>query len=197
MPGDIIQGHITNGGLAPNIIHAYASGVFIVRANTRARREVLYKKVKECFEAGARATGSSLKVTFESSYDDHVPNHSLGRPYRLYFNKLGGAIPVAELDIENGRTSASTDQGNISYALPSLHSGFYVQSEVGGHNPAFTKAARTREAHEKAFKTGKALAATAVDVITQEGFLKEIKDEFEQMVKDTGISDNVDSDLAC
>jgi len=31
-----------------------------------------------------------------------------------------------------GRISASTDQGNISYAYPSLHSGFQIESEAGG-----------------------------------------------------------------
>lgn len=136
-----------------------------------------------CFEAGATASGATLKVTFESSYDDHVPNHNLARYYRQHFNSLGGTIPEPDIDIENGRTSASTDQGNVSYALPSIHPGFSIKSEVGPHSPAFTKASRTKDAHKKALLVGKALAATAVEVLTRPGYLQEIKDEFEKTVK--------------
>ena len=41
MPGDVIQGHITDGGLRPNVIHAHAAGTFVVRAPTQARLEDL------------------------------------------------------------------------------------------------------------------------------------------------------------
>lgn len=183
-PGDIIQGHITNGGLAPNIIHAYASGVFVVRASTKARRQVLEKKVKACFEAGALATGATLKITFEGSYDDHVPNLTMGASYRKWFNKLGGEIPIPELDYIAGATNASTDQGNVSYTVPSMNAGFKIVSEggFGPHNPGFTKAARTMEAHEMALRTGKAMAASGMDVLTQEGLLEEIWKEFKENV---------------
>lgn len=187
MPGDIIQGHITDGGLAPNIIHAHAAGVFVVRANTKARREELKKKVEACFQAGAAATGATLKITFEGSYDDHVPNFTMGRSYRHWFNKLGGEIPIPELDVIAGATNASTDQGNVSYAVPSLNAGFRVPSEggFGPHNPGFTEAARTMEAHEMALRTGKAMAASGIDVLVKDGLLEEIRNEFRANVGST------------
>ncbi|KAF2495740.1 hypothetical protein BU16DRAFT_398868 [Lophium mytilinum] len=184
MPGDIIQGHITDGGLAPNIIHAYAAGVFIVRANTRDRLAVLKKKVDSCFEAGAAATGATLKVTFEQSYDDHVPNRALGRSYRHFFNRLGGAIPTADIDEIEHRSMASSDQGNISYAMPSLSPGFWIRPGnigSGPHSPEFTEVSGTREAFELALNVGKGLAATAIDVLTRKGLLDEVKKEFEAM----------------
>jgi metal-dependent amidase/aminoacylase/carboxypeptidase family protein len=182
-PGDIIQGHITHGGTAPNIIHAYAAGIFVVRATDKARLAELKKKVDACFLAGAEATGATLKVTAEMSYDDHTPNHALARSYRHFKNRLGGNIPTPDIDIVDGRSGASTDQGNISYSYPSLHSGFQIISEFGGHNPHFAKAARTEDAHKRALTTGKVLAATAVEVLTRHGYLKEIKDEFEKLTQ--------------
>jgi metal-dependent amidase/aminoacylase/carboxypeptidase family protein len=110
-PGDIIQGMITNGGLRPNIIHAYAAGRFVARSDTKARVATLKKRVFACFEAGATATGATLKITEGTSYDDHMPNHVLGRSFRHSFNRLGGDIPTGELDYIVGRTQASTDQG--------------------------------------------------------------------------------------
>jgi metal-dependent amidase/aminoacylase/carboxypeptidase family protein len=183
MPGDIIQGHITNGGLAPNIIHEYSSGVFVVRADTKARLKSLKKKVDACFNAGAEATGAKLKMTFESSYADHTPNRTLAKRYRHYLNALGGEIPEPEIDFIKGKSSASTDQGNVSYAYPSLHSGFQIESEFGPHNPGFAKAARTADAHLRALRTGKALAATAVEVLTRPEYLKDIKEEFGKLCR--------------
>lgn len=189
-PGDIIQGMITNGGARPNIIHAYAAGRFVVRAQSKARLEVLKKRVVPCFEAGATATGATLKLTWKMPYDDHVPNRALGRHYRAAFNSLGGSIPAPDIDIITSVTQASTDQGNVSYALPSLHTSIWIRSEdddgkqLGGpHTPDFTKAVRTEEAHSLAKRAAKALAVTAVDVLTCDGLLDEIKREFEEMKK--------------
>jgi len=184
-PGDIIQMQITNGGLRPNIIHAYSSGQFVIRSASHARLEALIKRVEACFEAGALATGAELKLTHGGAYKDHVPNRALGYAYKSFFNRLGGDIPEADIDELKGVTQASTDQGDISHALPSLHSGFWIRSEdregkqLGGpHTPDFEKAARTEESHEIAMTVGKALAATAVEVLTDPKLLEEVKREF-------------------
>ncbi|KAK4541708.1 hypothetical protein LTR36_007417 [Oleoguttula mirabilis] len=190
-PGDIIQGQITNGGLRPNIIHAYSAGRFVVRSTTRARLEALKKRVYACFEAGATATGAELKLTPGGSYDNHMPNKALGRSYRHFFHRLGGEIPREDIDVIEAATTASTDQGNISYAMPSLSPNFWIRSEdkdgkqLGGpHTPDFEKAARTEEAHESAMRIAKALAATAVDVLTRPGLLAEAKREFDEMKRE-------------
>ena len=144
-----------------------------------------------CFEAGATATGATLKLTPKMSYDDHMPNHALGRSYRHFFNRLGGKIPSAELDIIKAATQASTDQGNISYAMPSISPNFWIRSEVedgsqlgGPHTPDFEKAARTEESHELAKRASKALAAVAIDVLTRPGLLDEAKREFDKMKRE-------------
>ena len=54
----------------------------------------------------------------------------------------------------------------------------------GPHTPDFEKTARTEESHELAKRAAKALAATAVDVLTKKGLLDEIKQEFERMKRD-------------
>lgn len=181
MPGDIIQGHITNGGLTPNIIHAYAAGSFVVRATTKARLKVLKEKVEKCFQAGADATGATLKMAQGTGYDDCVPNKALGKVARAAMNKLGCQIPEAELDLIRGATQASSDQGNISYAMPSLNLSFQIQSEEGPHNPRFADAARTREAHEKALRAGKGIAVTGLAVLADPNLLKAVKEEFEKI----------------
>ncbi|KAK5726845.1 hypothetical protein LTR15_002735 [Elasticomyces elasticus] len=187
-PGDIIQGMITDGGVRPNIIHAHAAGSFVVRSSSRARVEALMQRVHACFEAGATATGATLKIIPGGSYDDLIPNRALGRSYRHFFNRLGGNIVKGDVDILESPTMASSDQGNISYAMPSIQPSCWIRSEdeegkqLGGpHTPDFEKAARSEEAHGLAMRVAKALTATAVDVLTRPELLAEAKKEFDEM----------------
>ncbi|KAH6648328.1 hypothetical protein BKA67DRAFT_523011 [Truncatella angustata] len=189
MPGDVIQGHITNGGVRPNIIHAYTAGNWVIRANTQARLEELKKKVTSCFEAGSTATGAKLKITPKGSYADHVPNRAMSASYTKYFNELSPSslIPIdQDVDAIQGRTMASTDQGDISYAMPSLSPSFAIAPGPGGngpHNPEFAEAAGTRDAFERALRVGKGLAGAAVDILSTEGLLATIKDEWKEDIK--------------
>ncbi|KAI1770286.1 hypothetical protein F4818DRAFT_433582 [Hypoxylon cercidicola] len=189
MPGDVIQGNISSGGVRPNVIHAYTAGNFVARANTQERLKELKKKVDACFEAGATATGATLKMTFVQSYADHVPNRILGHSYRKYFNALSPPQPIPgndDMDEIGGRTMASTDQGDISYAMPSLNAGFAIPPGPGGngpHNPEFAEAAGTRVAFDRCLRVGKALAGTAVDILTEDGLLAEVKKEWEKDVE--------------
>jgi amidohydrolase len=193
MPGDVIQGHITDGGLAPNIIHAYAAGTFVVRANTAPRLEELRRKVDACFRAGAEATGARLKVTEVMMYLDHVPNRVLGTSYTRYWNSLS---PPSRIQLDKvTRVSASTDQGDISHALPSLSVSFAIPpgpEGMGPHSPEFEKAAGTKEAFGRCLRVGEALAGTAVDVLTMPGLLDEVK---EQWKKDIAVPDGSDASL--
>ncbi|GAB7349262.1 hypothetical protein MBLNU459_g8413t2 [Dothideomycetes sp. NU459] len=193
-PGDIIQGNITNGGAKPNIIHAYAAGTFVVRSTDLARMTALKHRVYACFRSGAQATGATLVLTPNGSYADHVPNRALGATYRSHFNHLGGAIGEPDLELINAATMASTDQGNISYAVPSLSPGFWIRSldgdgedeerqrQGGGpHTPDFERAAGTSDAFSLALRVAKGLAATAVDVLTNKALLADVKREFDEM----------------
>lgn len=201
MPGDIIQGHITDGGAAPNIIHAYAAGVFVVRSDTRARLRELRAKVNACFEAGAKASGARLNVTEEQAYADHVPNRVLARSYARYWNELvpqkkdpyeppTSMIPLdQDADEARGITRASTDQGDVSYEMPSLHVGFSIvpgPERQGPHNPEFASAAGERDAFDRCLRVAKALAATALDVLTQEGLVEEVKEAWTRDMKKYG-----------
>lgn len=181
MPGDIVQGHITDGGLAPNIIHAYAAGLFVVRADSQARLEELRKKVYACFEAGAQATGARLVLTPGEAYKDHVANDPLARCYTAYFNALAPPHRISAspgVDAARGKTQASTDQGDVSHAMPSLSPAFAIRAGPRGqgpHNPEFAEAAGTRDAYERAARVAKGLAGVALDVLRSRALLDEVR----------------------
>jgi metal-dependent amidase/aminoacylase/carboxypeptidase family protein len=150
--------------------------------STSSRLKELESKVSACFRAGAQATGARVNVKITPGYADHIPNRLLAASYTKYWNALPDIpdppIPAAE---QFTFVKASTDQGNISYAMPSLNASFAIPPgpKAGPpHTPDFEGASRTKEAFERALRVGKVLAATAVDVLTTPGLIEEIKEEW-------------------
>ncbi|KAK4233955.1 hypothetical protein C8A03DRAFT_19065 [Achaetomium macrosporum] len=185
MPDDVIGMAITNGGgEATNIIHAYAACVCVIRARSAHRLKDLQEKVSACFRAGAEATGARVKITVTQGYRDHVPNRVLAASYAKYWHQLPDVpdppMPPPSCGEEQPftRIMSSTDQGNISYVMPSVNASFAIPpGPLAGqpHSPDFEIASGTEKAFLRALRVGKALAGTAVDVLTKPGLLDEIK----------------------
>lgn len=89
--------------------------------------------------------------------------------------------------------SASTDMGNVSYVVPSLHAFFGIQCSEGvtGHHPSFTEASGTGEAFASAVRCGKGLALTGWDCLTDDEVLKSVKMDFSADLKRRGSSNTV------
>src|SRR6266571_5200471 len=60
--GDRIHGIVTKGGDAPNIVPAETSASYMVRAETLEQLAEIQGRVRRCFEAGALATGATLRI---------------------------------------------------------------------------------------------------------------------------------------
>jgi len=161
---------------APNIIPDYAKMVCYVRAPTRAEVQVTLKRVLPCFEASGLATGCEVKITKQGTdMHDLRQNEALGSEVANIVTAKYGAI-----DYEWGIKNASTDFGNVSYALPSLHPGFAIPTikDGGNHTHGFEKAAVTIEAHYACLDITKALAATGIRVLIDDEFLAKVKKIF-------------------
>jgi metal-dependent amidase/aminoacylase/carboxypeptidase family protein len=189
MPGDVIGVAITNGGeKATNIIHAYAACVCVIRAKSASRLKELQGKVSACFRAGAEATGATVKMNITPGYQDHFPNRVLAASYTRSWNSLPDLPdpPIPEPGRGNQQFTwvpSSTDQGNISHAMPSVNASFAIPPGPQGgqpHSPDFEVAAGTKSAFRRALRAGKALACTAVDVLARPGLLDEAKKQWKR-----------------
>ncbi|KAL8356182.1 hypothetical protein RB601_001473 [Gaeumannomyces tritici] len=187
-PDDVVGLQIVDGGGAPNVIHARAAGLAVLRSPSAARLEGLRARVEACFRAGAEAAGATVEITTTKGYADHVPNRVLAASYARCWEALPGEAPAPPIP-SGGRftfVKASTDQGDISYVLPSVNASFAIPPGPEGgrnHSPDFEKAAGTRVAFERALRVGKALAGTAVDVLAQPGKLAEIQEQWRRDMK--------------
>ena len=163
-PRDRVHGVIREGGLAPNIIPAYSKSDWIIRAESSDRLTALTSRIEACFAAAATATGCEMKITENNHpYFDLVSNPLMVDLYRENAARLGRSVPTsAEVDFD---TNASSDMGNVSYVVPSIHPGIGIESEGAvNHQPEFADAT-VNPSGEAAIRDGAlALAHTIIDL---------------------------------
>ena len=173
-----------SGGDATNTIHARASITCVARSHpslSSSPHETLERRITACFHAGALATGCDLDVQITPGYLDHVPNAVLARRYAANWEFLSDGLPPDPPIPRDNRpvyVNASTDQGNLSHALPSINVSFTIPPGPEGgppHSADFALAAGVRAAFARALRVGKVLAGTAADVLTAPGLLGEVK----------------------
>lgn len=177
-PTERIHGIITDGGRAPNIVPDTAAGLFYVRAATEDDLKVLRERVMGCFRAGAEATGAELTVhTPTPEYAELVINQPLVRRYVDNLARLG-RVPDVDLD-QRGPVVGSTDMGNVSKLLPSIHPMIAIAPPgTPLHSAEFAEFAGSDSGHRGAIDGAKALAMTAIDVLTDADLRREMRESF-------------------
>jgi amidohydrolase len=166
LPTDRVHGIVTKGGDAPNIIPAETTAEFMVRAPTRERMDEVVRLVRRCFEAGALATGAELELTEEVAYDDMRHDLELAAIYRRHAESIGRTFDEA------AGIPYSTDMGNVSRVVPSIHPDIGI--EAGGavnHQAAFAEACVTASADQAIFDAALAMALTTIEM-SQDGSLR-------------------------
>lgn len=92
-------------------------------------------------------------------------------------NAISLGVPFND-DHLRGNGFASTDFGNVSQVVPSIHPVFKIVTESFNHNAGFTESALSEENQPPTLKSAKSMAMTAIDVVFKEDLLAQIKEEF-------------------
>ena len=166
-PTDRVHGVIHEGGAAPNVIPDRTVSQWIVRAATAERFEILRTRVLACFEAAATATGCTLDIAYEGEpYIDLVSSPMMVGLFAANSTALGRGMPTyAESGFD---TSASSDMGNVSHVVPSIHPSVAIETSAVNHQPEFAAATITPSG-EKAMRDGAlAMAHTIIDMAVQD-----------------------------
>jgi amidohydrolase len=159
---DQVHGIITHGGDATNVVPAHTEGTWMARSRTIDDLQQLLPRVGHCFEAGALATGATLDVTDVCPPYAHMEHdHDLVEAYRANAATIGRPEP------QDGAGTFSTDMGNVSLAMPSIHP--CIAIDTGGavnHQPEFTAAAINASADRAVVEGALAMAWTVIDAAT-------------------------------
>lgn len=167
-----VHGIVTHGGDAFNVVPEKASCQIAVRSTARDELGRVAGRALDCANAAALATGTRLHVTEGPAMDPVRYNDPLAGALTANLEQLGEQVT-------DWPALASTDFGNVSCAVPALL--FSVATWPEG------VAFHTREAAEHAGKTpafdamltgARAMALTAVDLMTDPALLDAVADAF-------------------
>ncbi len=160
-----IHGIIEKGGSAPNIVPDHTIGQFYVRAANERDLATLKPRVQACFDAGATGSGCKVEVNWaDVDYLDLNTNWPLAERFQQHAQGLGREFVANEKAKQFG--AGSTDMGNISYRLPSIHPMLAVAPpNVVIHNPEFAQWARSEKGDAAVIDGAKAMALTAAEYL--------------------------------
>ena len=156
-----MHGIIVKGGVAANIVPDEAVAQFYFRAATKETLDDILEKVKRIAEGAALMTGATLEMErYEFPNDNLVTNENLSEA----FNENLRALGITE--IKPPKSSGSSDIGNVSHKVPTIHPYIQVSScKAPGHTVELAEATVSDLGHERLLTGAMALAYTGYDVL--------------------------------
>ena len=148
-----------------------------VRAATVETLQPLKARVLAALAAGAAATGCVMEHEWlEPPYAELRGNQPLCDLYTVNSSRLGRTVLEPDADNE---VVGSTDMGNVSYVVPSIHPMIAVAPEgVSIHTPEFAVHAAGPAGDAAVLDGAKALALTVADLWLRDGALDAVKAAF-------------------
>jgi amidohydrolase len=176
-PDERIHGVFPEAGDKPNIVPARAVANWYVRSPTVARLAGLKERVVACLQAGADAAGCTMQLTWNPRpYAEVRDNGPLLDLYAANSEAVGRPLtdPTGSTAV-----AGSTDMGNVSYAVPSIHPMIQVSTpDIPIHTPAFAGFAAAAEGDRAVLDGAKAMAMTVADLWLDPGVLDHVRQAF-------------------
>jgi amidohydrolase len=172
-----VHGIITNGGQAVNVIVENAASEFTLRAHSSAELERVKAIVLRCARAAAMAGDVSVAFTEKPGYREMRNNLTMARRFGAALEALGRN--ARETDTRVG--AGSTDMGDLSLHLPSIHPYLAIcdEGESLCHEHRFADCAASERGMATMLVAAKAMARTALDLLEDPKLLAEARREFE------------------
>jgi len=170
------HGIITDGGKAPNIIPDRAAARFMVRSPDNGYLRELQRRVIACFEGAATQTGCELHYTWADTCDLVTTNKPLAEAFARNARALGREMHTRR----PADTHGSTDMGNVTSVVPGIHPFLAItDGPTPGHSIEFAAAAATPRALDTMHVAAKALAMTALDVLSDPALVIRVREAFD------------------
>ncbi len=180
-PTERIHGIFTDAGDKPNIVPKYAAAEWYVRSPTLRQLQGLKERVLTCLEAGAAAAGCTMDHEWlDPAYADMIDNPIMVDLFSANAERVGRTM-ADPTSAEN--VVGSTDMGNISYVVPSIHPMLAVAPRgIPIHTPEFTGFAGGEEGDKAVLDGASAMAMTVVDLWLDPTHLEGARASFDEAV---------------
>ena len=170
--GSIVSLVVTEGGSAVNVIPERARANIEMRAPSLENLKIIQSKVRRCLEGGAHASGCTLQVTPSgNAYAELRQDAFLSGAYRDAMTARGRDVAFSAEPV------ASTDMGNVSQVVPSIHPMVGYDVRGAAHHTAEFAAFGASAGADKAVLDGSfglaaAACAAALDPAQRERLLR-------------------------
>lgn len=173
-----IHGIITNGGQSFNTIPEYTSAELAIRALRMEQVEELEERFREIVLSAARMTGCDGRISLAEEMPEVYVNVPLARKLEENYRLVGERVSPRTYEQGVG----STDTGAVSHVVPTIHAYINITGEktIPTHTREFAKAANSQYGYRAMIRATKALAFTVYDLMTDERFLQEVKQYFQE-----------------
>lgn len=174
-----LNGVITNGGTACNVIPDLASAEFSIRANTQQDGDVIMKYLRKIIAAVEQLTGATAEYKLERGYAERHPNLTIESEIKSALEEMGETVETGSLVGRFG----SSDIGNVTLKMPGVHTYYKVAERgVNSHSLGFTAASNTDYAYDQMIKSAKAMAQAGYRILTDDSFRAAVDTEFQENV---------------
>lgn len=187
LPTERVHGIFTKAGDKPNIVPREASMEWYVRSDDITTLGTLKDRVLSALSAGATACGCTMEHRWVGdAYADMVTNPMLSAAYVA--NAATTGRTVADPRAGGHRVVGSTDMGNISHLVPSIHP--MIASAPRGtaiHTSDFERHAAGPLADTAVVDGAIAMALTAVDFWLSPQLRNSVAEEFARANPDKAV----------
>ena len=158
-----MHGVIKDGGFKPNIIPSYTSSEWYLRSLNEDGLNILEKDFLNCVNAAALATKCEAKITSpDYMYREIVNNKTMYELFMKNSESIGRDMPLGD-PLRPGL--GSTDMGNISLAMPSIHPMLNIDAgDAVNHQPEYAAATIKPGGHKAIFDGAYGMGATIIDL---------------------------------
>lgn len=156
-----VHGIVTEGGIAPNIIPERASCHFYVRSADLEELERVRGRVVACAEGAATATGCRLEVDADPRV---LAPLRVNRAFCALYSAQLAWLGLQESGLPADRNRGSSDIGNVSQVVPTIHPHVPIGDGIHIHSEEFARATVSGKGRDAVVEGATALALTAAEL---------------------------------
>jgi len=168
-----IQGVITEGGTAPNVVPDRAVADFYIRYPDEVYLQQVVEFVDNAAKAAALSTGTKVKIDHYGKDLDGIGVATLGEVAFAYMKQYG----ATNLEMQAGKPQGYEETGSVSRDIPGI--GLSAQSSTFANHTYGMDEDNLRQIGHKGFTIdAEAMAAVLFDFATHEDYRAAVKKEF-------------------
>ena len=174
-----VHGVILDGGQAANIIPDFTHARFYTRATSRHELDILTERVGQIAKGAALQTGCDYEFgPIQNGVNEFIKSSKLDDLFAKYATEMGEAV------IDDDFGYGSTDTGNVSHVVPTIHPHIKIGSRnLVGHTHRFREAAASTHGDQALIRGAKILSLMGLELLTNQALFDEIIEQH-QFIKE-------------